>query len=203
MNKQKLFRILSVLGVIFAVGMTVSYVYTVKRRGEVIENKVDVPQAFSQQFDRVLTRNRYIPMGQATFMSPEDRRLNWRVFDGKYLLVNFWATWCAPCVLELPSLGKLKKRFDGKGLEVIAISIDTQRSHEDIKAFLKNRGIGEFAAHLDDAGEVQKNVFMRGIPTSYLLDPKGRVMYVFEGDAIWSASSSVHFFEEILKRKLN
>ncbi len=201
MNKQKLFRILSVLGAIFAIMGVISYVYTVKTRGEVIQHRVEIPKEFSKYFDRILARQRYADMGRATFMSPENRRVNWRMFDGDYLLVNFWATWCAPCVLELPSLGRLKKQFEGQGLNVISISIDATRSHDDIKAFLSNRGIGEFAAYLDDVGEVQKTTYMRGIPTSYLLDRRGRILYIFEGDAVWDSSSSFSFFKELLNQK--
>jgi len=202
MKQQKFFKIMSLLGGLFVLYLVVGYIYTLKTRGDVILNQVSVPKEFSRHFDRVVTRKRFNPMPNATFMSPEGRRVNWEVFDGKYLLVNFWATWCAPCVLELPSLDKLRKQFDGRGLEVIAISIDTRRGQDDIKAFLDNRGIGEFAAYLDDVGEIQKNIYMRGIPTSYLLGPKGNVLYVFEGDAPWDALYSVDFFKSVVNQNL-
>lgn len=201
MNKQKFFRIFSLLGMVFIILATIGYVYTVKNRGPVIEDQVEVPERFASQFDRVLTRNRYMDMKQATFMSPEGKRVNWQVFDGKYLLVNFWATWCPPCVLELPSLNKLKDKFEGQGLEVIAISMDTSRTQDDIKKFLKNRGIGQFAAYLDDVNEVQKSIYMRGLPTSYLLNPSGQILYIFEGDAVWSSPAATDFFETILNVK--
>jgi len=183
---------------IFVIFAVIGYSYTVQNRGEEIEGTIEVPKNFSRYFSNVVTKQRYTPMAPATFMSPEMRRVNWEVFDGSYLLVNFWATWCAPCVLELPSLGKLKKKFEGRGLNVIAISLDTARNQSDIKEFLKNRAIGEFAAYLDDVGEVKKSTFMRGIPTSYLLSPKGEVLYIFEGDANWNASSSIGFFENLI-----
>ncbi len=198
MNKQKLFKVLSALGVVFVIMIIISYAYTVQNRGEVIQQKVEVPAAFAKEFDRVLSRDRYVDMASATFMSPEKRRVNWQIFDGKYLLVNFWATWCAPCVLELPSLDRLQKKFDDTGLEVIAISVDTSLQHDDVTSFLEGRGIGRFAAYFDDVREVQKSTYMRGIPTSYLLDPKGRIMHVFEGDAAWDSPAAVSFFEEVL-----
>ena len=198
MNKQRFFKILSFLGLLFIIWAFIGYKNTVQNRGEQIETTIEVPKNFARYFSNVVTKQRYTPMAAATFMSPEMRRVNWEVFDGNYLLVNFWATWCAPCVLELPSLGKLQKKFEGRGLNVIAISLDTARNQSEIKEFLKNRAIGEFAAYHDDVGEVQKSTFMRGIPTSYLLSPKGEVLYIFEGDANWSSSPSVDFFENLI-----
>jgi thiol-disulfide isomerase/thioredoxin len=140
-------------------------------------------------------------MPLATFMSPEGRRVNWQVFEGKYLLINFWATWCGPCVIELPSFEKLRQRFKDTNLEVIAVSLDTQRDQEQIQRFLSNRSIGEFASYFDDAKEVKSAISMRGIPTTYLLDPNGNVLYVFEGDAVWHSQSAIEFFEAVVAQE--
>lgn len=199
MNKQSFFKVLSILGAIFIIFSLISYVVKLKTQGERIENLVEVPEEFSRHFGRILTSNRVNPIKRATFMSPQDNRLNWQVFRGKYVLVNFWATWCPPCVLELPSLNKLKDKFEDKGLEVIAISFDNNRDHNDIKEFLKNRSIGEFAAYFDDVGEVQQMAQVRGLPTTYLLGPAGEILYIFEGDAPWHSPESYAFFEEVLK----
>ena len=204
MKQFKFFKVMSVLGALFILFLIVSYGRTMQTQGDVIENKTPVPAQFARQFSAVQARNRAEKMPLATFMSPEQtssgqaRRVNWQVFEGQYLLVNFWATWCGPCVVELPSFDKLRQKFEGKGLEVIAISLDTQRNQEQIKAFLRNRNIGEFSAYFDDAREVKSAIAMRGIPTTYLLDPQGNILYVFEGDAVWHSSAAVEFFEAVL-----
>ena len=199
MNKRKLFSFLSILGILFIIFSAINVTKTVKTGGDRIENPLAVPQGFSRQFSAVTVKRRYEETPQATFLSPDNKRLSWKVLGNDYKLVNFWATWCAPCVLELPSLAKLSKRYEGKGLQVIPISIDIMRSHEQIKQFLDNRSIDGFAAYFDDAKEVQRNIPMRGIPTSILLDPQGRITHVFEGDADWTSPPAIAFFDALVQ----
>lgn len=198
MSQQKITKLLSLMGVLFLIWLGVSYIMHVKNRGDVITAQIKVPESFARQFSRVVTKNRVEEMPSTPFLSPKGARTDWSDFDGNHVLVNFWATWCAPCVVELPSLDKLQKQFEGKGLDVIAVSIDTMRSPEDVKAFLYNRNIGEFAAYMDYESNVQKGIYMRGIPTSYLLDPKGNVLHIFEGDANWASPVASDFFTNLI-----
>lgn len=198
MDKRKIFSVLSIMGVLFAIALGIGYVHMVKERGEIIENRVVVPNFVRQEFYKVTSKVRAKPMPDLSFMSPDSSIVRWKNFDGDYLLVNFWATWCAPCVVELPSLGKLQKKFEDKGLNVIAISLDVQRNHDQISRFLSNRGIGEFAAYWDYNREFEKAVIVNGLPTTYLLDPAGRVLYIFEGDANWNSSYFEEFFNDII-----
>ena len=188
------------MGVIFMIALGIGYMQTLKTRGEVLENRIEVPDLLVREFDRVITKNRAQAMPSVRFTSPEGEELGWEDFDGQYLLVNFWATWCAPCVVELPSLDKLRKRFEGQGLEVIAVSIDKVRPQEQIKKFLYNRRISNFAAYLDDYDDIQRNIRMRGIPTTYLLGPNGNILHIFEGDANWMSPPSLSFFKNLLNR---
>ncbi len=198
MNKQKIFSFFSVLGLLFLIG---GAIYLVKNKPEPrarIETVVEVPRNFSGQFSRVVTKKRLAAMKEAKFTPYEAAPISWDYFEGRYLLVNFWATWCPPCVIELPSLDKLRAKYDGKGLEVIAISLDAQRSHSQIQQFLENRNMSNFAAFMDTNGDVQRNIEMRGIPTTYLLNPQGEVLYVFEGDANWAGPDAIKFFNALL-----
>lgn len=200
MNKQKVFNILSYLGLGMMIFAIFGYVYY--GRGDAVnDNKTILSQDFSKHFSNVQIKKRPASMVGAKFLSPEDKETTWRDFRGKYLLVNFWATWCGPCVMELPSLERLTKKLEGKNIEIIAVSLDTMRSHNDVKAFLYNRGIDQFAAYFDEMQQVQKNIFMRGIPTSFLLNPMGEVIYVFEGDAPWDIPSAINFFETLISEK--
>lgn len=198
MKKQKFMSVLSLMGMLLVVWLGISYTYHMKNRGDLLENQVQIPKDFASQFSRVLSKNRENSVPSTPFISPNGNAMDWPDFQGQYLLVNFWATWCAPCVVELPSLGKLKAQYEGKGLDIIAVSLDTMRGHDDIKAFLKNRNIGDFAAYFDDQQHIQKNISMRGIPTSYLIDPKGNISYIFEGDAHWDSPSAIQFFNNLL-----
>jgi len=196
--KNKVLKGLSTIGFIFAIALGIMFVKAINNQGPRIESTVELPRSFEREFSNVQTKRRLEPLVPIDFVGPEGGFASWDDFKGEYLLVNFWATWCPPCVVELPSLDKLAKRFDGKGLNVIAISIDSMRSHEDIKLFLENRGIGEFAMYFDQNQEIQNKIYMRGIPTSILLDPQGNILNIFEGDARWNASSAIEFFEKVI-----
>lgn len=200
MNKQKLFSILSFLGVIFFLVLIIGYIHVLNTRGELILDKVEVDGEFVEEFSRVITKNRANSMPEIEFLDPEGKSQTWKDFEGNYLLVNFWATWCPPCIVELPSMGRLQKSFKGRGLEVIAVSVDTLKTQEQIKDFLYSRDIGEFAAYWDAKDEVEKNVPMRGIPTTYLLDPEGNILHIFEGDANWASPAAYAFFKELLNQ---
>ena len=85
-------------------------------------------------------------------------------------------------------------------MAVIAISLDKNMTQEQLKSYLKRRGIGEFAAYMDARDHIQYRIKMRGLPTTYLLNPKGEVMHVFEGDANWFSPHAIDFFESLLSQ---
>ena len=136
----------------------------------------------------------------ATFRDLFEKEKNWTNFEGRYLLANIWATWCTPCVVELPALEKLGHIFANKNFEVIAISVDFNLSSQELRAFLDKRNLGDFAAFVDHKGEIQQNIPMRGIPTTFLLSPKGKLLYVFEGDIHWDSPPSIAFFDKLLQQ---
>jgi thiol-disulfide isomerase/thioredoxin len=200
MNKQKLMSRLSLMGFVFIIVLGIGYYKQYQSRGEVIAKQIDVPASFARQFSRVIKKNRGQKVPSTPFMAPDGTKVDWSDFAGNYTLVNFWATWCSPCVIELPSIDKLQKRYDGKGLNVIAVSIDTMRGHNYITRFLDSRNIGPFAAHYDVNKNIQKTLSMRGIPTTYLLDSKGNILHIFEGDANWVSAGALEFFDALLNQ---
>lgn len=198
MKKQKLFSILSLLGLFYIIWLGVSYLMIEKVEPATI---VKVPQEFVSQFGKVTTKKRPQKIEDIEFVDGEGRTTSFSAFEGKHLLVNFWATWCAPCVVELPSFERLGKKLKSDNIEIIAISLDMQRSQKEIKTFLENRTIGSFASYLDEKQYIQKNIRMRGIPTSFLISPSGEVTHIFEGDADWASPSAVGFFNSVLNNK--
>ncbi len=201
MQKQKFMTALSFLGFIFIVALAIGFFYTKQGRIELLKHQIDVPEDLQRQFGRVITKTIAEKPISTKFLTPQGDNVTWDNFKGKYLLVNFWATWCGPCVVELPSLDKLQSRFKNSDLGVIAVSLDQQRNHEYIKKFTYNRNIGEFAAYFDKYNEIKRNIRMRGIPTTYLLNPNGKILYIFEGDAEWDSPSSIEFFNTLLQKQ--
>lgn len=140
-------------------------------------------------------------MPDAAFQAPDGKNMRWGDFKGQMLLVNFWATWCPPCIAELPSLQVLARDYEGRGLRVIGLSVDTQKTPAEIMDFLKEQKIGSFAAYHDAGSHQRKGLNLKGIPVSLLIDPDGGILYVFEGDADWSGLESRQFLDAVLTGK--
>ena len=103
-------------------------------------------------------------------------------YQGKPVIVNFWATWCPPCRKEMPSMNRAWKKLKNEGIEMIAINIG--EDEESIKAFTNEYPI-DFKILLDESGEELENWSIRGLPTTYILDPEGRIVYQAVGGREW------------------
>jgi thiol-disulfide isomerase/thioredoxin len=152
---------------------------------------------FSRQFTNFLMAKEPMRLPDVPIQDMAGKRRKIEEFYGRPLLVNFWATWCAPCVVELPSLEKFRKRYEGR-IDVMGVVLEETKTPEKVKEFLKRRGIGDFAGYLDDSGRFIRKLAIRGIPTSFLIGSDGQILYIFEGDADWTSPETTAFFDVFL-----
>ena len=122
-----------------------------------------------------------------SFFGPDGRAFTFDNWRGQKLVVNFWATWCAPCVEELPRLNLLKQELDSRGtnVSVIAISMDTQKDFDDIAAFLKRHKAGKLTPFMDTNREVMRKMNLSGFPVTYILNEQGHEITRYEGPLAW------------------
>ncbi len=113
------------------------------------------------------------PVPQFTLKDLDGRSLSPADWKGKVVLLNFWATWCAPCRAEIPDLIKLQKKYEGK-LQIIGLSDDTG-SADSVRDFVKKAGMNYPIAFASPELEAKFGGVM-GLPTSFLIDPDGRVV---------------------------
>jgi thiol-disulfide isomerase/thioredoxin len=108
-------------------------------------------------------------------------------FAGKVVLLNLWATWCLPCVYELPSLQRLQAALGGDRFTAIALSVDA-RGADDVLPFLKRLGIGALPVYLDPAGRIIEALQVHeGLPWTFVIDHRGRVSGYLKGAADWAS----------------
>jgi thiol-disulfide isomerase/thioredoxin len=117
-------------------------------------------------------------------------------FAGKVVLLNLWATWCAPCRHEMPSLERLQARFGDK-LAVVPISQDLG-GNKVIAPFISKLGLAKLNVYLDPKSTVGQAFKVEGLPTSFLIDRHGRVLGRVEGEAQWDSSKMLAVIEPLL-----
>ena len=103
-------------------------------------------------------------------------------YRGKVLIVNFWATWCSPCVKEMPSLQRAWQQLSQEAVEVLAINVGEDRN--TIVNFIKTHPIG-FPVLLDSSMSLTTTWSVKGLPTTYILDPQGQITFQVIGDLEW------------------
>lgn len=117
------------------------------------------------------------------------RPLDLAAFKGKVVLLNYWATWCAPCVEEMPSLQRLHARLGGADFAVVAVSVDRQ-GLEIVQPFLERIGLKQLPIYLDRSGASMRAFGVRGLPTTMLIDRAGNEVGRLEGMADWQSPAA-------------
>ena len=107
------------------------------------------------------------------FLDKKDKIINMSEFNGNLLLLNFWATWCAPCKEEMPSLDRLQKNKNLNNLKVFVINI-SKESIKKIDNFFKELNIKNLEPYFDPPTTLAKTFGLRGVPTSILIDREGK-----------------------------
>jgi len=133
----------------------------------------------------------------SVFHDPDGEDISMAEFRGVPVLVNLWASWCAPCIKELPTLGKLEdaQALDGQ-LGVIAVNQDDQASKASVDAFLADKGIGRFAAFRDPEMGLSSALVVQTMPMSVLYDAQGREVWRYVGDLDWTGAEATKLLAE-------
>ena len=116
-------------------------------------------------------------------------------FRGKIVFLNFWATWCPTCVVEMPSMEKLHRKLKDKDFALVSISI--QDSAAEVKRFFKQNQL-TFTALLDSSGKTVPGFGIRAIPTTLILDKTGRIIGRVMGPREWDSRESIAMFEHLV-----
>ena len=107
------------------------------------------------------------------FLDKNDKKINIKEFNGNLLLLNFWATWCAPCKEEMPSLDRLQVNQNLSNLKIFAINI-SEESKKKVDSFFEDLKIKNFDPYFDAPTTLAKTFSLRGVPTSILIDKDGK-----------------------------
>jgi thiol-disulfide isomerase/thioredoxin len=143
------------------------------------------------------------PLPDLDFLGPDGKPMKLSALRGKTVLLNLWATWCAPCRKEMPALDKLQAELGGADFEVVAVTID-QRNLERPKTFLQEVGVTRLAYYSDPSAKIfqQLRAVDRavGMPTTLIIDPQGCELGYLAGPAEWASEDAIKLMRAALGR---
>ena len=145
-------------------------------------------QAWANGLQRLREGRR--PAAAVAFTDAEGQERTFSDFQGEGLVVNLWATWCPPCVAEMPSLDRLQAMLRGERVRVLALSSD-RGGRAVVEAFYQRTGVRELGVWLDPRGAAARGLGVRGLPTTVIVDRDGYERARLEGEAEWDAPALV------------
>ena len=119
-------------------------------------------------------------------------------FKGKVVLLNLWATWCPPCVRELPALDRLQERLGGEDFQVVAVSLD-QGGAAQAQPFFERLGVEHLTLYLDPRSRVGHYFPVDVLPANFIIDRQGRVSHYLRSYVDWDAPEVDALFTDLIR----
>jgi len=141
-----------------------------------------------------------VPAPSVAFEALDGGETSLADFKGQVVLVNFWATWCAPCVREMPDLERLHLALAEEGFAVLAVSQD-RAGAVAVAPFLARLGLQRLPVYLDPRGNLARAFAIKGLPTTFVIDRQGRVVAGLVGPADWDTPEARAFMRHYLRQE--
>ncbi len=137
------------------------------------------------------------PVSSEAFYDSNGAAVTLSEFRPKIVVLNFWATWCAPCLKELPTLDALNENLGGDKFEVLAVATG-RSSPEDAAEFLLENNIDSLDLYLDPKLKFLRGTGVLGLPTTIVVNGDGNEIARLIGDADWNSESAIEIFEALI-----
>ncbi|NND49189.1 MAG: TlpA family protein disulfide reductase [Rhizobiales bacterium] len=135
-------------------------------------------------------------IAEAPFQAEDSSTRTLADWQGKWVLVNLWATWCAPCRHEMPALDRLQARLGGDDFEVVTISVD-RGGFDKPKAFFEEIGIENLTLYNEKTSRISAKFGVIGMPTTLLIDADGREVGRLAGPAEWDSTAAIDMLTRV------
>ena len=137
---------------------------------------------------------------EITFQAGSGRKLALDDFRDRIVLLNLWATWCAPCRAEMPTLDNLQAILGGASFEVLALSLD-RGGVQDVERFYRDLGLRHLAIYVDPTTRAQRELRVFGLPTTLLIGADGSELGRLIGPTDWDSREMVGFLRSFIDRR--
>ena len=139
-----------------------------------------------------------LPVPDFTYPGLDGKKVSLSDYRGKVVFVNIWATWCPPCVEEMPSMQKLYQKLKGENFEILAVSIDSKGA-KVVAPFMKKYQL-TFPALLDSMGTIKRIYKTTGVPESYIIAKDGILAKKVLGPLDWSQPDVLRLFRDLIQK---
>jgi len=140
-----------------------------------------------------------VPAPDFTLADMDDEMHSFKDLRGKVVLLNFWATWCPPCVHEMPSMQRLSEKLTGDPFVILGVNIAEDQS--TVENFLQTKINVDFPILMDTAGNALRQWNVMAFPTSFVIDKQGKMRYALFGSIDWDTAEIVNKIETLVKEK--
>ena len=137
------------------------------------------------------------PVSDEPFFTAGDEPTSLSAYRGQHLVVNFWATWCAPCRKEMPMLSNLQTHFADAPVEVVTIATG-RNPLPAMKRFFEEIDVDNLPLYRDPKQKLAREMAVLGLPITVIIDPDGNEIARLRGDAIWDSPSAIAVIEALL-----
>lgn len=183
MKKTMIFTIASIIGIVGGL-----YLATADRETPGLPER-DFAQVEAMRAADMLKLQFGVNRGSDVVFTHEDGSgLTLAAYEGQYVVLNFWATWCAPCRKEMPHLSELQDEF-GDGLEVVTVATGINQ-RPAMERFLADIGVDNLPLHTDANSALARDLGVVGLPVTLVLDPNGYEIARLIGDADWASDNA-------------
>ncbi len=138
-----------------------------------------------------------IPASTLPFLHADDREGALSDYAGRHILLNFWATWCAPCRHEMPALNRLQTELGGEDFAVVTLATG-RNPPQAIRRFFDEENITELTQYRDINQQIAREMGVFGLPITVILDPEGNEIARLRGDAEWASPEAFALIEAII-----
>lgn len=138
-----------------------------------------------------------VPAADFELQDMDENKIKLSDYKGKVVLLNFWATWCPPCVREMPSMERLQQEIDADSFKVIAIN--QMEDADQVFAFTGQLTVDPtFEILFDKTSSVSREYAVRGLPTTYLIDKQGMIRYRAVGGREFDHPEVIKIIEQLI-----
>lgn len=162
----------------------------------VAKKKIDLPTSGELADFKIFDETFKVP--DIPFQNSEGKEVTLQSFKGKVLVLNFWATWCPPCVREMPSLDKLQEELGGDNFEVVTLTFD-RLGVKRINKFFEKFNLKNIMPYVDQQDQVAKAFDTFALPSTFLIDAEGNVLGKLSGPADWASEDALALIKPLLE----